>query len=65
MPSNKLTKEQRELLEMYGSISRWEKNAVFLIIQCLAYGKLGPKADRMTWAQLSRAFSLPKSKGAK
>ena len=65
MPRNKLTKEQRELLEMYGSISRWEKNAVFLIIQSLAWGNLGPSTDRMTWAQLSRSLPLPKSKGAK
>ncbi len=59
-----ITKEERTLLNMYRHLSRWDKNAVFLTLQSLAWGKLAPETDKWSWEQVSRDTGLPNSRKA-
>ena len=57
-----LSAEERRLVGMYRNIgSRWEKNAVFLVIQSLAEGRFVPEAtDHLSWSQISKLVGLSK-----
>jgi len=69
MPANKrntvLTKDEKRLVEMYRLIrSPWERGALYLLIQSLAWGRLTAKTDGYTWDQLRRTLGLPRQKAA-
>jgi hypothetical protein len=57
-----MTKEEKTLITMYRNISRWERNWFFLILQSLAWGKLLPKTDKMSWEEILSNTGLPKSR---
>lgn len=64
--AEKLSAEERKLVHMYRWLSRWEKNATFLVLQTLAFGRLNPdRTDKMSWPQISRMAGLPAAKGAR
>lgn len=59
--TEKLSAEERNLVHMYRWLSRWERNATFLVLQSIAWGRLDPdRTDKMSWPQISRIAGLPK-----
>lgn len=58
-----LDKEEQELLAMYRRRSRWEKNAIYLLMVSLADGQMVPeKTDHLSWDQVKkRLLQLPDS----
>lgn len=59
-----ITKEEKTLLSMYRYISRWERNFFYLILQSLAWGKLLPETDKMSWDEIHRHTDLPRRRKA-
>lgn len=58
-----LSAEEKTIVGMYRGIrSRWEKNALFLLMQSLAWGGLKPKTtDHLSWKKLRKSVGLPSS----
>jgi len=54
------TREERQLLTMYRQMSRWEKNAFFLITQSAAWGGLTEQSDSYSWKKMRRTLGLRK-----
>ena len=58
-PERCLSAEERRLVSMYRAMpSRWEENAVFLIVQSLAWGRLTESTNALPWHRLSKAIGL-------
>lgn len=56
------TEEEQSIVLMYRHLTRWEKSAVYLILQTLAWGELNADTtDRMPWKKFSRVIGLPES----
>jgi hypothetical protein len=52
--------EQQTVLSMYSNLSRWEKNAVFLLLQSLGHGALSEETDGYSWPQIAQLLDLSK-----
>ena len=50
--------EEWAALSLYSELSRWEKNAVFLIMQSIAWGNMTPKTDKKDWQQIADMVGL-------
>jgi hypothetical protein len=63
-PPPALGSRDGNFLNMYRELSRWEKIAVYILLQSLAWGKLNKeKTDRMTFAEFHRSQGLPSANG--
>ena len=59
-PDRRLSAEERRLVSMYRAMpSRWEKNAVFLIVQGLAWSGLTESTNGVPWSRLCKVIGLP------
>lgn len=58
--SETITAEEKQLLDLYRKVSRWEKNSFFVMLQSVALGRLTDQTDRWSWDRLSRTMGLPK-----
>jgi len=56
-------KEEEAVLLMYRGLSRWEKNAVHIVMSSLSFGQMDhEKTDHFTWDQTRRMYPLPAPK---
>ena len=53
------------MLGAYSNLSRWEKNAAFLLLQSLAWGLLTEQTDAYPWEKMRRSLGLPKLRTGK
>lgn len=51
-------KEEEAVLRMYRSLSRWDRNALHLVMNSLAYGRLTEATDSMRWETISKTFAF-------
>lgn len=52
------TVEEKNLVGMYRQLSRWEKNAVFLTLQSMAWGSLGESTDGQSWPEMRNTLGV-------
>ena len=60
-PTLTLSSEEREIVRAYRHLARWDKNAVFLILQSLAVGKLGDSTNKLSWGRMAQVLGLRKA----
>ena len=53
-----LTKEEARVLDYYRSLERWERNALHVLMQSLAWGRLTEKTDKLPWPKLAGVVGL-------
>lgn len=56
--------EETKVVQMYRSLSRWEKNSAFILLQSIAWGRLTDLSDNFSWEKMQRTVGLvPERKG--
>jgi hypothetical protein len=56
--------EERAVVNMYRAFSRWEKNALHLLMYSLSNGTLiGEATDHLNWPAMRKLCELPDPKG--
>lgn len=58
-----LNDEELEVMRVWRKLSRWEKNAAFLLLSSVAHGSLNAKkTDSMPWQKMRDVLGMPKEK---